>query len=177
MPDYSHLGDAIQRRARELGLDQEALVTRSGMGRTTVQRLWSGKLVHEPSRRTKQDTERVLQWAPGSFDDATEGREPTPLEAPAADAEREPTTPDRPGKPSLPLRVQLAMKEGQLLDYDVLEFEVGGRPLSFIAFAQTGAYGTDEEMEALREQLDAFRRMMERVRQEGESAGDVTPDQ
>lgn len=179
MPNYPRLADAIQARARELGLTQEQLVTRSGMGRTTIQRLWKGTADNEPAKRTKNDLEQVLGWVTGSVDAVLADGDPTvrretsdessgnPLEAVAAAIAT--------AGADLPLAVKLAIETGKLLDYDVQYVTIDGEELAVITLAKTGTYDTEEKRAAIRGQLELFGRIKDHIRTETEGADDTTP--
>lgn len=171
MPDYSHLARAVQRRARELGYNQEDLILVTGLGRTTVQRIWGGTVLHEPTAKTKRLLEASLRWEPGSVDALLAGGEATPrqsasaAEAPeGADGESE-----TPGE-NLPLAVQIALEFGRLLDYDVYTTDVDGDPMQMIQIAVTNAQAVD----ALKKQLERFGEIKGYVRRhvEGETGAD-----
>jgi transcriptional regulator with XRE-family HTH domain len=177
--DFQRLAGAIQARATALGLSQQDLVSRSGLSRTTVQKLWQGDDTYAPSRRTRVAIEDALDWAPGSVEAVLAGGEPTVRRE--ASVETETIASDSPAAArslttvtDMPLRVQLALGEGRPLDFDVLEFEVGGRRMSIVAWAQSGVYDTEEDREAALEQLKMFHRLMGTLRREGEGVTDDT---
>ena len=176
MQDYSHLAEAVRARARELGYTQDDVIRISRLGRTTVQRIWSGSVAHTPSRATCIALEKALGWAPGSIAAVLAGGEPTVRRETSGDGEvqvNEASAPARASaRPEFPLRVQLALEDGRPLDHDVIEFEVAGRPFSIIAWAQTGVYDTEEDRAALWEQLKVFHRLMGQLRREGDAAAD-----
>jgi transcriptional regulator with XRE-family HTH domain len=174
--DFHRLAEAIQARTTALGWSQQDLVSHSGLSRTTIQKLWQGDGTYAPSRKTRIALEQALGWERGSVDSVLAGGDPTVRRdgTQASDVQVDDVSPPVRGSsaPAFPMRVQLALEEGQPLDYDVLEFEVGGRPMSIVAWAQTGVYDTEEDRAALREQLAMFHRLMGTIRREG----DATPD-
>lgn len=171
MPDFPRLAQAIRERASALGWKQRDLIQHTHISRGTVQTLWRGVEVPLPNSATKNALEDALGWERGSVDEVLAGGEPR-IRVPSRERQ---SSSSRMDGTRLPLRVQLEMAKGQLLDYDILEFDVAGKPFSFVAFAQTGAYDTEEAQEALTEQLETFRRMIERARMEGQSVNEDEP--
>lgn len=179
MPDYPRLANAIQARTTALGWKQRDLIQRTHISRGTLQTLWKGVDVPPPSTATKLGLEELLGWERGSVDEILAGGEPTARrEAPEnteADVGGSPASARASTLNDMPLRVQLALEEGRPLDYDVLEFEVGGRTMSIVAWAQSGVYDTEEDRAVALEQLKMFHRLMGTLRREGEVETDEMP--
>lgn len=173
MPDYPRLAKAIQARATALGWKQRDLIQRTHISRGTLQTLWKGVDVPPPSPATKIGVEDLLGWERGSVDAILAGGEPTtrPQAPEGAEGDANAASAAAPRASTLtdmPLRVQLALGEGRPLDYDVLEFEVGGRTMSIVAWAQSGVFDTEEDRAVALEQLKMFHKLMGTLRREGE---------
>ena len=81
------LTDAIEKRRAQLHLQLEEVAARMGRtGRSAahLRRLRTGKA--ELNDMAKAELESALEWQKGSVDDILEGREPTPLTPPPAEA-------------------------------------------------------------------------------------------
>lgn len=136
MPDYSHVARTVQDRARELGYTQEDLIQVTGLGRTTVQRIWGGTVLHEPTPKTKRAMDAALQWEAGSFDIVLAGGNPTPAgpsarpSAPATDAEVAIPVPT-----DVPLAVQALLRFGTLVGSETFTVNMDGEEVKIGVFA------------------------------------------
>lgn len=75
--DYARLQAAVLEACAERGWLQTDLIERSGIGRSTVQRIYRGEQ-RKPSPRTRMQLEIVFGWAPGSVMAILRGGMPTP---------------------------------------------------------------------------------------------------
>lgn len=89
----ARLADAIREASAERNWLQEDLIQQSGLGRSTIQRLWSGRSEVKPTRRTRLELERTFQWEAGTVEALWAGGErpqpPQSTEAPIADQIRD----------------------------------------------------------------------------------------
>lgn len=74
-PSPARLAKAIRDACAERNWLQEDLIQQSGLGRSTIQRLWSGRSEVKPTRRTRLELERTLQWSPGTVEALWAGEE------------------------------------------------------------------------------------------------------
>jgi transcriptional regulator with XRE-family HTH domain len=158
--DFGRLAEYVVAARKAHGWRQQDLADAAHIGVSSVQNIEAAR----PFSRTPVSLRRVenaFGWAPGSCKAILLGAEPTPLREPAddhvhdADGTRVPAvTPERGS--DLPMRVQMALADGNLLDADVLEINVAGEPLSVIVVAKTGASNTSEQRGVLREQMSRF---------------------
>ena len=77
--DLPRLAIAIREECERRGWLQEDLIRESGIGRSTIQRLWSEANTVVPGRRTKRDLERAFGWSDHSIDAILAGARPTSL--------------------------------------------------------------------------------------------------
>jgi hypothetical protein len=69
----------------------------------------------------------------------------------------------------MPIPLRLALEEGNLLDYEVVTFDVEGEPVTFGAFVKSGVSLDEESREVLRKQLEAFGRVRGHIRREAQA--------
>jgi transcriptional regulator with XRE-family HTH domain len=74
----TRLAIAIRDECDRRGWKQEDLIRESGIGRSTIQRLWKDTNTVVPGRRTKRDLERVFEWVDRSVDAILAGGNPLP---------------------------------------------------------------------------------------------------
>jgi transcriptional regulator with XRE-family HTH domain len=88
-PHPARLAEAIREACADRGWLQEDLIHHSGLGRSTIQRLWSGRTEVKPTRRTRTELERILEWEAGTVEVLWAGGErpqpPSPTDAQLAD--------------------------------------------------------------------------------------------
>lgn len=137
--DFERLAEAIIAAREAKTWTQDDLVRESALGRSTIQRLESGKQTAYPSRATIQALERTLGWAPGSVRSILGGGEPTYLGDEASTDDPADTwlasLRDR-----LPLRVVHQLEDGSI--YDTLTYDLtpdGGARVISVVIVDHGA--------------------------------------
>jgi transcriptional regulator with XRE-family HTH domain len=75
-PQPARLAQAIRDASQKRGWLQEDLILHSGLGRSTIQRLWSGRSPVTPTRRTKTELERTFEWDRGTVEALWFGESP-----------------------------------------------------------------------------------------------------
>lgn len=78
-PDLARLAITIRDECDRRGWLQEDLIRESGIGRSTIQRLWAETNTVLPGRRTRRDLERTFGWSERSVDAILAGGYATPL--------------------------------------------------------------------------------------------------
>lgn len=177
--DWNRLAQRVRQRRDDLDITQAELAALAGVSVMTVRNMENGRAF----RRIPPSFPLIslaLGWEPTGWRDVAEGREPT-LRRQSADvpsdnqdqasAHANATSTADPN-PELPLAVRVAIETGQMLDYDVIHFDVDGEPMSVIALAQTGVYDTEEKRAALKEQLEIFSRIKGHIRGEVQDSGE-----
>lgn len=76
--ELARLAITIRDECERRGWLQEDLIRESGIGRSTIQRLWSEANTVTPGRRTRRDLERVFGWPPKTLDAILAGADPLP---------------------------------------------------------------------------------------------------
>lgn len=147
--DFRHLADVLQAACAARGWLQEDLIRESEVGRSTIQRLWSGNASVMPNRTTRGQLERTFGWQPGSLEIVLAGGEPTLLSEQHAEAPRPAgTTRDS----DLPVAVDSQLKKGALFDSEVVDLSRPGSPMHIVVVARVGTYdGSQEKIEQMRE--------------------------
>lgn len=74
--DLARLARLIREECSQRNWLQEDLIRESGIGRSTIQRLWSDENKTVPGRRTKRDLERTFEWTDRSVDAILAGGNP-----------------------------------------------------------------------------------------------------
>lgn len=74
--DLARLAITIKEECDRRGWLQEDLIRESGIGRSTIQRLWSETNTVVPGKRTRRDLERVFQWSDRTVDAILAGGSP-----------------------------------------------------------------------------------------------------
>lgn len=77
--DWARLGEYVERRRHELGLDQPDLAARGGPSPATIRKI-EGAQQGSYKPATLGALERALNWAPRSVQAILDGQEPTALE-------------------------------------------------------------------------------------------------
>lgn len=181
--DFARLGEEIRARAVELYGEknaQEELIRRSTASRSTVQRLWAGTAKSRPTAKTQEALERALHWEPGSIALILDGGMPTPVRETGS----EETTPDSntasdagTSAPigdvsTLPRFVRAELDDGEMLDYERLDWTVAGTQLHLYIFVKAGTITTEQETDSVKRQFEEWVRLKKGIRELVEESTD-----
>lgn len=174
--DYKRLATFVREAREARGWRQEDLAAAAHIGLSSVQNVEAGRpFTRIPASLRKIDA--ALGWEEGSCHAVLRGDEPTPRretsENSVASGDADAFASAR--RP-MPVPVQLALEEGELLDYDVVTFEVDGEPVTMVALAKTGVASNEQKREVLRKQLEVFGRIKGHIQAEAEATR-ATPDE
>lgn len=166
-PDFGHLAEAIRLACAGRGWSQEDLIRESGVGRSTVQRLWAGRAGVMPNRTTRAQLERALGWAAGSVDDVLAGGEPTALSAKSGHESPNSHAPEASGERGergLPIAVQAALNRGETFDTDIIDLSRPGESFELIVIAKAGTYDAMRDKELMRARTEQWMRIRKELR-------------
>lgn len=167
--DFKRLGVAVRQAREARGWRQEDLAAAAHIGLSSVQNTEAARpFTRTPTSHRK--IEAALGWEPGSCAAILRGGEPTPRrEGTPPPPPRRPTGTAPPVPDTMPIPLRLALEEGNLLDYEVVTFDVEGEPVTFGAFVKSGVSLDEESREVLRKQLEAFGRVRGHIRREAQA--------
>jgi transcriptional regulator with XRE-family HTH domain len=176
--DFTHLARAVREARAELELSQAELAQRAGVSERTIKNLEQGSYTRWP--HTIDAVEVALGkpegWARTIARGELTERRQTPGDTQVA-ATDTPANASASAARNLPVPVQLALEHGELLDYDVVTFDVDGEPVTMVALVHTGAADDEHKREILRKQLETFGRIKGHIRAEAEAARETQPDE
>jgi hypothetical protein len=166
--DWARLATAI-RRARESRrtpdgshMTQQQLAVAASVSESTIQNLEDPAHTYTRRPTTLPRVEAALGWMPGSVDAILVGGEPTLLAETAAASPAAGSRDAAPGGQMLPLRVQHALDEGDLLDTEVLELSSGG--VRMVVVVKRDPSRTTEDKEQIARDLAEWSRVQRDLR-------------
>lgn len=156
--DWDGLARALRAARNNLGLTQQELADRAGVGIGTVKNL-EGRRTTTRWPISIAKIEKALGKPEGWARAIVERRT-------SAETTEQPST--------LPVGVRRALAEGETLGADVIDLSRPGSSFRLIVVAQIGVYDTDDKVNDLREEMEEWMRIQRGVRdltkRTGESA-------
>jgi hypothetical protein len=166
MADFARLAQAIRAASASRNWLQEDLIRESGVGRSTVQRLWKGASQVMPTLTIKSQLERTLGWTPGSIDTILDGGDPTPLSGSSTSATSAPEPPATADTQSstLPLAARDVLEQGELLDTEVIDLSRPGADFHLLVVAKVGIKDDAEKREKMRDVIEQWLMLRKGIR-------------
>lgn len=162
--DWARLGTALRAAREALGPTQAELGETIGIGRDAVRDIEAGK-----SKRltaTIRAYGRAVGWADGSVDEVLRGGDPSLVDTVPDSPEPVPSNTnvdDVPYAQGMPARIAFELRDGTILDTDVIDLSAPGSDAKLVLVAKAGA--SDASPEQQRADLLRWARIQRRVRQ------------
>ena len=169
--DFKRLGAKVREAREARGWRQSDLADAAHVGLSSVQNMEAGRAFSRVPASLRK-IEATIGWEEGSALAVLAGGEPALRKTQPEPTTEQPEPTSDTSTSELPAAVRVALKFGQLLDYDVYTEDIDGEPVKMISLA----YTTSEAIDALERQLERFGQVKGYVRRKPDESDHRSAD-